>query len=217
MQKGVLSLGEQVDLFNKTVEEYLPLHLKKARISKHISKSIFLVVVGVNDIGLNLLKKVNSTHSYLYKSELDGLVEKLGNHLTVNEFASCDYKNNNSNNKIKTIKVFFFFFFFFFFFQDLYDLGARKFVVFEVEALGCLPFYVNKFKPTNSKCVKYLNNIAAMLNRRLRLKLKNLYSGLKGSTFVTGKYFDYTLNLVINPNNSGEQLFPLCKALDELS
>ncbi|PON85301.1 SGNH hydrolase-type esterase domain containing protein [Trema orientale] len=116
--KGIISLVEQVDMFKRTKRLYLPLHLKsKASISEHISKSIFLVVMGVNDIGLNFLKKVNSTYSHKYANELDFLVENLGNRLT-----------------------------------NLYDLGARKFVVFEVEALGCLPFYVNKLKPTDSKC-----------------------------------------------------------------
>ncbi|EXC20533.1 hypothetical protein L484_027087 [Morus notabilis] len=59
--KGSLSLGEQVGLFRKTVEEYLPLHLKnKDDLSNHLSKSIFLFVMGVNDYGLNFLKKKNS-------------------------------------------------------------------------------------------------------------------------------------------------------------
>ena len=90
MQKGVLRLEEQVDLFHKTVEQYLPLHLNgKASISEHVSKSVFLVVIGANDI-VHFLKKVNSTESNLYKSELDTLLEKLGNHLTVKEFTSYD-------------------------------------------------------------------------------------------------------------------------------
>ncbi|PON45615.1 SGNH hydrolase-type esterase domain containing protein [Parasponia andersonii] len=119
--KGIISLVEQVDMFKRTKRLYLPLHLNsKASISGHISNSIFLVVMGINDIRLNFLKKVNSTYSHKFANELDFLVEKLGNRLT-----------------------------------NLYDLGARKFVVFEVEALGCLPFYVNKLKPINSKCVQY--------------------------------------------------------------
>ena len=93
-------------------------------------------------------------------------------------------------------------------------MGARKFVVFDVEAIGCLPFYVNKFKPTNSKCVTYLNDIVLLLNQGLQHKLAELGSGLKGSTFVTAKYYDYTSSLVTSPSNSGEQLFYLHKTSD---
>lgn len=88
--------------------------------------------------------------------------------------------------------------------QDLYKLGARKFVVFEIEAFGCLPFYVNKFKPANSKCVNHLNAMVLMYNAKLTLKLQELQFKLKGSNFILGKYYNYTLSLVENPSLVGE-------------
>lgn len=78
--------------------------------------------------------------------------------------------------------------------------------MFEVEAFGCLPFYVTKFKPVTSKCVDHLNSIALMFNARLSLKLEELQYRLEGSTFVLGKYYDFTSSLVVNPALSGELL-----------
>lgn len=90
-------------------------------------------------------------------------------------------------------------------------MGARKFVVFEIGALGCNPSYVNKIKPTNSKCVDYLNEIIILHNKKLQVKLKQLQCKLAGSTFVVAKYFNFTLNLVQTPEIFGEStFFPPC-------
>ena len=84
MQKGTLSLGEQVLLFNKTVEEYLPLHLKtSADLSLHLSKSIFLFVMAVNDYALNFLKKKQSGQPMNDEAFADLLIAKYGDHLKV--------------------------------------------------------------------------------------------------------------------------------------
>ena len=83
-QKGTLSLGEQVGLFRKTVEEYLPLHLKnKDDLSNHLSKSIFFLVMGVNDYALNFLKKKNSGQPFDEDAAAQLLLDKFGSHLQV--------------------------------------------------------------------------------------------------------------------------------------
>ncbi|GMN56814.1 hypothetical protein TIFTF001_025926 [Ficus carica] len=179
--KCVMSLGEQVDMFQKTIEEYLPSQFQSHdRLSEHVSKSIYLVVMGVNDISLNFLRKENSSNPLDYLRYFDLLVEKLENRL-----------------------------------KDLYELGARKFVVFEIEAFGCLPFYVNKFKPANSKCVDHLNAMVLIYNAKLTLKLQELQFKLEGSNFVLGKYYDYTLSLVENPSLAGlkDASNPCCAVL----
>ncbi|XP_010108885.2 GDSL esterase/lipase 7 [Morus notabilis] len=167
--KGTLSLGEQVDLFRKTVEEYLPLYFKsKDDLSMHVSKSIFLLVVGVNDYALNFLKKKNSGQPFDDEAAAELLREKFQNHLT-----------------------------------ELYNLGARKFVVFDIEAIGCLPIYVNQQKPPTSKCVDDLNSMVLKFNEKLPLKLQDLAVTLSGSAFIVGKNYEHILNLVENPNNYG--------------
>ncbi|PON77501.1 Lipase [Parasponia andersonii] len=167
--KGTLSLGEQVGLFKKTVEEYLPLHLEKSvDVSLHLSKSIFHFVMGVNDYALNFLKKKNSGQPVNEEAFAELLVAKYGEHLT-----------------------------------DLYILGARKFVVFDIEAMGCLPSYVNQLKPANSKCVDELNSMVLKFNKKLHLKLTELGRTLPNSVFVIGNNYLHILTLVENPQKYG--------------
>lgn len=88
--------------------------------------------------------------------------------------------------------------------QELYMLGARKFVVFNIEAMGCLPTFVNQLKPKDSKCVDSLNSMVLKFNENLPSKLNALASSLSGSNFVVGNNYEHVLNLVENPNNYGE-------------
>ena len=84
MQKGSLSLSDQVGLFKKTVEEYLPLHIcNSADLSFHLSKSIFLFVIGVNDYALNFLKKKNNGQPIDDEAVAELLISTYGNHLGV--------------------------------------------------------------------------------------------------------------------------------------
>ena len=83
-------------------------------------------------------------------------------------------------------------------------MGARKFVVFDIEAIGCLPMYVNQLKPLKSKCVDELNTIVLKFNKKLRLKIQELDYKLPGSMFVVGKNYRHILNLVQNPQNYGK-------------
>lgn len=45
-----LSLGKQVELFRTTVEQYLPYYYNSPKkLSQHLSKSIFILLIGAND------------------------------------------------------------------------------------------------------------------------------------------------------------------------
>ena len=85
-------------------------------------------------------------------------------------------------------------------------MGARKFVVFDIEAMGCLPMFVNQLKPVNSKCVDELNSMVLKFNEKLPLKLLELGHILPGSVFVVGKNYQHILNLVENPQEKGKLL-----------
>ena len=93
--------------------------------------------------------------------------------------------------------------------QDLYKLGAKKFVVFDIEAMGCLPMYVNQLKPLNSKCVDELNSMVLIFNEKLLFKIQELGHTLPGSVFIIGKNYQQILNLVQNPQNYGKLLYIL--------
>lgn len=70
--------------------------------------------------------------------------------------------------------------------QRLYNLGARKIVMFEIGPVGCIPSMTRKHEH-NGRCVEDINQIVSFFNRRLPSLLKNLTSSLRGSTFVLGK------------------------------
>ncbi|KAB1211410.1 GDSL esterase/lipase 7 [Morella rubra] len=71
-------------------------------------------------------------------------------------------------------------------FKRLYNLGARKTVMFEIGPVGCIPSMTRKHEH-NGRCVEDINQIVSFFNRRLPSLLKNLTSSLRGSTFVLGK------------------------------
>ncbi|XP_021734889.1 GDSL esterase/lipase 7-like [Chenopodium quinoa] len=86
--------------------------------------------------------------------------------------------------------------------QKLYDLGARKIVVFELGPIGCIPSIVRKAK-LNDKCDENKNEIVKMFNNQLALLLKNLTSTLQDSHFIIGKAHGLGYDAIINPTKYG--------------
>ncbi|PON45626.1 SGNH hydrolase-type esterase domain containing protein [Parasponia andersonii] len=97
--------------------------------------------------------------------------------------------------------------------EFLYRLGARKFVVFDAEAMGCLPYEVRKATPLDPVCVDALNFLVFNFNRILHRRINELGSKLPGATFIIGNNFDHMVNLVQNPTSLGlkEGFKPCCK------
>uniref|UniRef100_A0A803P8G4 Uncharacterized protein n=1 Tax=Cannabis sativa TaxID=3483 RepID=A0A803P8G4_CANSA len=168
--KGVMSLGEQTDMFNKTVHEFLRPRMKNPTdLKNHLSKSIFFLVTGSNDFTINFLMSKNRTNSDRFNFSKH-LVQKYATQL-----------------------------------QKLYYLGARKFVVFEVEAMGCSPSAVLKAFPNNpNKCVDDLNNLAKNYNTLLNQILQQLVSNFKGAAVIVGKNYDFTYQMAQNPARFGK-------------
>ncbi|KAL5543998.1 hypothetical protein UlMin_007782 [Ulmus minor] len=96
--------------------------------------------------------------------------------------------------------------------EAIFNMGARKFVVFDIEPMGCLPAQVQKFKQQNSKCVGDYNIMVSTYNAKLPNKLQELQSKLQGSTFVLAKHYNFMLNLVQKPACFGlkEVASPCC-------
>ncbi|XP_062114921.1 GDSL esterase/lipase At1g71691-like [Humulus lupulus] len=176
MFKGVMSLGEQIEKFNKTIQEYLKPRLKSpSNLEKHLSKSIFFLVTGSNDFSLNLLMSNRSIDRLQFSKDL---VQKYASQL-----------------------------------QKLYYLGGRKFVVFEVDAMGCSPSSVLKAFPKNpNKCVDDLNVLASNYNKLLNQMLQQLASTLKGAAYIIGRNYDFTYQLAQHPAKFGlkEAFKPCC-------
>ncbi|MCL7046379.1 hypothetical protein MKW94_002995 [Papaver nudicaule] len=150
-----LCLEEQVNYFERTVKTDLPKSLKtQEEVSKHLSKSIFVLQIGSNDYLINYLHS-NSSKTYNPQQFGSLLISTLKEQLI-----------------------------------RLYNLGARKFVVFELGPIGCAPGVVGGTipKPT-TPCVEKYNNLVKIFNLGLPKMTQELTSTYKGSMFVHGLIF----------------------------
>ncbi|KAF8389887.1 hypothetical protein HHK36_024405 [Tetracentron sinense] len=90
----------------------------------------------------------------------------------------------------------------------LYNLGARKFVVFGISPLGCIPAIL---KPT-TKCAEIVNNLVLLYNYGLHDALEQLTSTLQGSIFVFGDLYWLSYDMLNNPFKYGfsDTKYPCC-------
>ncbi|KAI7993258.1 GDSL esterase/lipase 7 [Camellia lanceoleosa] len=96
--------------------------------------------------------------------------------------------------------------------EDLYNLGARKIIIFQIGPLGCFPYIINKLKP-ESRCDEDVNKLVSIFNDKLDATLKELSQKLVGSTFVIARTFDLMKSMIEYPFNFGfkEARWPCCK------
>ncbi|OVA16892.1 Lipase [Macleaya cordata] len=84
----------------------------------------------------------------------------------------------------------------------LYNLGARKFVVFELGPIGCIPALVNIVKP-NTSCVEDVNNLIKIYNTGIPHMIQQLSSSFHGSTFLRGEIYKQIYDQEQNPSKYG--------------
>jgi hypothetical protein len=93
MQGGnTWGMQEQIALFNKTVENYLPRQIKNPEeLSKYLSRSIFVISVGSNDYLYNYLQPRYCTARRKYDMYTFGdlLMSELEKQLKVPYFVTC--------------------------------------------------------------------------------------------------------------------------------
>ncbi|KNA10198.1 hypothetical protein SOVF_146660 [Spinacia oleracea] len=97
--------------------------------------------------------------------------------------------------------------------QKLYNLGARKIVVFELGPIGCIPSIVRGSR-LNGRCDENINQAVSLFNTQLGLLLKNLTSTLQESHFIIGQAHGLGYDAIINPTKYGlrDSSNPCCKA-----
>ncbi|OMO52613.1 Lipase, GDSL, partial [Corchorus capsularis] len=171
-----LSLGEQIEMFQRTIEKKLLLsHFKNSEeLSKYLAKSIFLLSIGSNDYIRSYFEPpfllFTSYQDYDPQSFAQLLINALSNHL-----------------------------------QRLYRLGARKIVTLEIPPLGCIPHFTKKYELTG-KCHEETNQIVSYFNNKLPATLKELTSTLPGSVFILARIYSLGYNAVNNPSKYGAML-----------
>lgn len=64
-QGRCLSMSAQVDLFNKTIEKNLKKNFKtQSELSRHLAKSLYLTVIGVNDYAFSYNKTEHDANEF---------------------------------------------------------------------------------------------------------------------------------------------------------
>lgn len=82
-------------------------------------------------------------------------------------------------------------------------MGARKFIVFEIAPLGCLPYILDKVRP-KTRCAENINRMVSIYNEFLAVELQKMKSTLEGSNFVTGKTYMLTYDMIKRSSRYGK-------------
>ncbi|XP_059452681.1 GDSL esterase/lipase 7 [Corylus avellana] len=88
-------------------------------------------------------------------------------------------------------------------FERLYNLGARKMVMFEIGPIGCIPSFTRQHYKQDGQCVEDTNQIVSFFNQRLPALLKYLAFTLQGSTFVLAQANFLAYDAITNPPKYG--------------
>ncbi|KAI6706962.1 hypothetical protein NL676_009924 [Syzygium grande] len=86
--------------------------------------------------------------------------------------------------------------------ERLYNRGARKFVVFEIGPIGCIPT-IAKGSKHEGVCDEGSNLLVSYFNQMLQPMLENMTSSLAGSMFVLGRANSLCYDAILNPSNYG--------------
>ncbi|KAF8012757.1 hypothetical protein BT93_I0800 [Corymbia citriodora subsp. variegata] len=96
--------------------------------------------------------------------------------------------------------------------ERLYNVGARKFVVFEIGPVGCIPT-IAKQSNHGGACDGGSNLLVSYFNQMLQPMLQNMTSSLAGSMFVLSRVNGLGYDAIINPSKYGltDSRNPCCK------
>ncbi|CAI7803781.1 unnamed protein product [Closterium sp. NIES-54] len=87
----------------------------------------------------------------------------------------------------------------------LYSRGARRFLLFEIPPLGCLPLWRQALQPAEKQgeCVSEINAYAHEHNKQLAVAIAGLQKTLKGSNILLAKTYSFLENAVADPASVG--------------
>ncbi|XP_059278960.1 GDSL esterase/lipase EXL3-like [Lycium ferocissimum] len=89
------------------------------------------------------------------------------------------------------------------FLQELYNLGARKFGIFGIPPIGCLPSQRTLAGGLDRTCAKEYNQAAQLANTKLSMGIESLSKKLPQSKLVFIDIYNPLLDLIVNPQKYG--------------
>ncbi|KAL8127320.1 GDSL esterase/lipase At5g55050-like [Apium graveolens] len=163
--KRCISLSKQVEFYS-SVYKILVQELGSDAARNHLSKSLFAIVIGSNDLYGHF--KANSS---------------IRTNITPQ-----NYVNSMVSSMSEILK-------------QLYGLGARKFVITGVPALGCIP--EQRVKSTTLACNKVLNFWARKYNYGLASALQAFKSKFNNTNYSYLDTYGAVAEFIQNPNKYG--------------
>ncbi|KAK7842781.1 gdsl esterase/lipase [Quercus suber] len=186
-----LSMDKQVELFKKTAQEYLPTLFGARK----------FLVFEIDAMGCE---------PAFYEKQKNECSDKLTSYIsTYNHKLEVELQNlaKTVRGAIFALAKRY---------QLMYDLvanptryGARKFLVFEIDAMGCEPAFYEKQK---NECSDKLTSYISTYNHKLEVELQNLAKTVRGAIFALAKRYQLMYDLVANPTRYGlkDSLNPCC-------
>ncbi|PRQ47279.1 putative triacylglycerol lipase [Rosa chinensis] len=156
--KRVISFGEQVQQFSSVRSNIS--ELLGASAVANISKSLFIISVGSNDI----FEHYDANDTSTGQNYITTLISTYETHL-----------------------------------RNLYELGARRFGIISVGALGCCPILRSKY---GGCCLEPMNRDAQLFYTALRDLLQKLSSECKGLMYALGDSYDMSKYILDHPDKS---------------
>ncbi|KAL9358164.1 hypothetical protein Peur_051417 [Populus x canadensis] len=90
--------------------------------------------------------------------------------------------------------------------QELYELGARRIVVFSAPPVGCVPSQRTLAGGAERECAENFNEAAKLFNSKLSKKLDSLASSLPNSRLVYIDVYNPLLDIIQKPQKYGFQV-----------
>ncbi|KAJ0564647.1 putative triacylglycerol lipase [Helianthus annuus] len=86
----------------------------------------------------------------------------------------------------------------------LYQLDARKFIIGNMEPIGCIPYQRTINQLNENECVALPNQLALQYNAKLKDLVAELNDNLPGATFVHANVYDLVMELITNYDKYGQ-------------
>ncbi|CBI37762.3 unnamed protein product, partial [Vitis vinifera] len=172
---GVIPLGKQIQQF-ATVQSNLTAAIGSDETEKLLSKSLFLISTGGNDI--------------LGHFPLNGGLTKEDNKIELELFFIECHSKYCPRNLILELKLLLIW-------QNLFELGARKFAIVGVPPIGCCP--LSRLADINDHCHKEMNEYARDFQTILSALLQKLSSEYGGMKYSLGNAYEMTMNVIDDP------------------